>query len=74
MTKSEKFQEVIKMAYDNLLKEAKKHDVAMIMSYSVRHRDEKIEQCKYGYAHNIISIHDAAAHEKYVRDNVIAVQ
>jgi hypothetical protein len=47
MTKSEKFQEVMKMAFDNILAEAKKQDIALIMTYSVRNRDEKIENCKY---------------------------
>jgi len=70
MSKSSKFADVVNMAVENIVKEAKKQNVSVILSYSVRDNTENIGDTAFGFWHTSITIHDAAAHEKYIRDNI----
>lgn len=65
-----KFAEVIQMAHTNILKQAEKEGMSCILTYTVRKKGSDMEETSYWYWHTSISVHDAAAHEKYVRDSL----
>ena len=49
MSKSSKFADVVNMAVENIVKEAKKQNVSVILSYSVRDNTENIGDTAFGF-------------------------